>query len=321
VKQRLPPADLSRIRTVPLERSERRISLEALARPVRAGAGLARFLDGLSDQLGARALRGLARAIVEARRRSSPVVWACGGHVIKVGLSPVLIDLMERGWLAALVLNGAAAIHDWELAAVGATSEDVERGLASGRFGAADETGRALNAAACEAAGAGEGFGSALGRRMAQGDLPHRSVSLLAASHRLGLPATIHVAIGCDVVHLHPAADGAAIGAATFTDFRRVVELVGGLSGGVWVNCGSAVQLPELFLKALSAARNLGHRVDEFTTANLDMLRHYRTDVNVLQRPTRDGAGRSFNLIGHHEINVPLLAAAIEVAAGAGDLD
>ena len=238
------------------------------------------------------------------------MVWASGAHAVKLGLAPVLIRLLERGWISAVVLNGAAAIHDWEIAAIGATSEMVEDGLADGRFGMARETGDEINAAAKVASRSGRGLGEVLGRRILDGALPHAESSLLGACSRLGRPVTVHVAIGCDVVHAHPQAEGAAIGEATFTDFRRLVSLVGGLSGGVWINCGSAVQLPEVFLKALSAARNLGHRVEDLSTANLDMVRHYRTEQNVLRRP--NPGGEAFNLIGHHEINVPLLAAAIE---------
>ena len=309
----VPPADLDRLTTHLLAERAHKVAVEAFARPVEAASTLEEFLDGLSDLLAVRALRGLAEAIVKARRREAPVVWAVGGHVVKSGVAPVLIRLMERGWINGLAMNGACAIHDWEIAAVGATSEEVDEGLAEGRFGMAEETGRELAAAAAEAQRLGAGFGETLGRRIVDGDLPHAGSSLLAAASRLALPATVHVAIGSDVVHAHPAADGAAIGAATFHDFRRLIALVQQLSGGVWINCGSAVQLPEVFLKALSAARNLGGPVDGFHTAVLDMARHYRTEENVLRRPHR-GPGRGYRLLGHHEINVPLLAAAIEMA-------
>ncbi len=306
------PADLTRVRTVPLAERAHKVSVDAFARPVDAGASLETFLDGLSDVLAARALRGLARAVVAARAEARPVVWALGAHVVKVGVSPVLVQLMEHGWISALAMNGAAAIHDWEIAAVGATSEDVERGLEQHRFGLAEETGSELNAAAKQAHATGAGLGSVLGRRIAESNRAHQAQSLLAAAWRLDLPATVHVAIGSDIVHQHPSADGAAIGASSFNDFRRLVTVVGGLTGGVWVNCGSAVQMPEVFLKALSLAGNLGNAPGEFVTANLDMTRQYRTEMNVLRRPHGAG-GSAFNLIGHHEINVPLLAAAIEV--------
>ena len=310
--ERFPPIDPSRARTYELGRRDSKVSIESFASPVEAEGSLEQFLEGLSDLLAVRSLRGLARAIVTARRAGRPVIWAMGGHVIKVGLSPVIIRLMERGLITGLALNGGAAIHDWEIAANGATSEDVDRALADGSFGMAAETGLALNAAAARAHAEGCGFGETLGRSILEQDLPHAGSSLLAAAARLGLPATLHVAIGSDTVHLHPSADGSSIGAAALFDFRRLVRVVAGLSGGVWVNCGSAVQLPEVFLKALSLARNLGHPVETFATANMDMIRHYRTEENVLRRPT-GRKGQSFNLVGHHEINVPLLAGAIAV--------
>jgi len=305
-----PPADLGSVRTYPLSERSNKVSVDAFASPVRSEGSLAGFLDGLSDVLGARTLRELAGAIVDARGAGRPVYFALGGHVIKVGLAPVIGRLLEEGSIDGVALNGAAAIHDWEIAAIGATSEDVAGGLQDGRFGMSEETGRELNEAAREAASGGEGLGAVLGRRIVEADLPYRRSSLLAQAHELSIPATVHVAIGSDIVHQHPRADGAAIGAATFTDFRKLITMVSRLDGGVWINCGSAVQLPEVFLKALSVAENLGHPIRSLTTANLDMIRHYRTEENVLRRPTR-GRGRGFQLTGHHEINVPLLAAAI----------
>jgi len=304
------PIDPQRVRTYPLRERRHRVRVSAFGRPVSAEAPLREFLDGLGDFLGARALRELARAIVEARRRGRPVVWALGGHVIKVGLAPVLGQLIERGTISALALNGAAAIHDWEIAAIGETSEDVGAGLERGRFGLVEETGAEFAAAAAEACGRGESLGAALGRRIVERALPHAGQSLLAAAWRKGIDVTVHVAIGCDTVHQHPAADGAALGRAALADFRRLVALVCELGGGVWVNCGSAVQMPEVFLKALANARNLGGAAAPFCTADLDMQRHYRTEWNVLRRPTASG-GKSFALTGHHEIQVPLLAAAI----------
>jgi len=310
MSKRVSPADLTKVRTLPLSARKNKVSVSDFAQKVDPEASVASFLDGLSGVLGAKVLRDLSASIVDARRRDRPVYWAMGAHVVKVGLSPVLIQLMERGIVTGLVMNGAGAIHDWEIAAIGATSEDVAEGLHQGRFGMAEETGRELNEAAGEAAARGEGLGEALGRRIVEADLPHRSLSLLARATELGIPATVHVAIGSDIVHQHPRADGAAIGASTFTDFLRLVTMVSMLSGGVWINCGSAVQLPEVFLKALSTAVNLGHEVSGFATANLDMIRHYRTEENVLHRPTM-GKGRAFALTGHHEIHVPLLAAMI----------
>lgn len=308
--QRVPPADLSRVTTYPLAERSNKVRVDEFGRPVVASSSLGDFLDGLPDVLAVKVLRELAAAIVQARAEDHPVAVAAGAHVVKVGLAPVLIAMMEDGTLTALAVTGAGAIHDWEIAAIGATSEDVGRALHQGRFGMAEETGRALNDAAKEAAATGAGFGETLGRRIVEAGLPHRGKSLLARAHELGIPVTVHVAIGSDIVHQHPSADGAAIGEATFTDFKKLVTLVSGLAGGVWINLGSAVQLPEVFLKALSIAENLGHDVTGFATANLDMIRHYRTDENVLRRPTL-GKGRSFALTGHHELNVPLLAAAV----------
>jgi len=284
------PADLGRVTTYPLAQRSNKVRIDEFARPVNASSSLGDFLDGLPDILAVKTLRELAAAIVQAREADKPVVAALGAHVIKVGLAPVLIRMLEEKTISAIAMNGAGAIHDWEIAAIGATSEDVARVLHQGKFGMAEETGKALNAAAAEAAKTGEGFGAALGRRIVEAKLPHRHASLLARAHDLSIPVTVHVAIGSDIVHQHPAADGAAIGAATFTDFRKLVTIVSTLSGGVWLNVGSAVQLPEVFLKALSIAENLGHEVSGFATANLDMIRHYRTD---------------------HEINIPLLAAAV----------
>jgi hypothetical protein len=308
--QRVPPADLSRVVTYPLAERANKVRVDEFGRAVIASSSLGDFLDGLPDVLAVKVLRELAAAIVQARAEGHTVAVALGAHVIKVGLAPVLIGMMEEGTIDALAMNGAGAIHDWEIAAIGATSEDVGRVLHQGRFGMAEETGRALNGAAKEAAASGAGFGETLGRTIVASGLRHRDKSVLARAHELGIPATVHVAIGSDIVHQHPSADGAAIGAATFTDFRKLVTIVSGLSGGVWINIGSAVQLPEVFLKALSIAENLGHDVTGFATANLDMIRHYRTDENVLRRPTL-GKGKSFGLTGHHELNVPLLAAAV----------
>ncbi len=304
------PADLSRVTTYPLASRSNKVRVDEFARPVSASSSLGDFLDGLPDVLAVKVLRELAAAIVQARAEGHPVIVAAGAHVVKVGLAPVLIGMMEEGTISALALTGAGAIHDWEIAAIGATSEDVGRGLHEGRYGMADETGRALNDAAREAAASGDGFGEVLGRRIVKAGLPHREASLLARAFALHIPVTVHVAIGSDIVHQHPSADGAAIGAATFTDFRKLVTIVSSLSGGVWINLGSAVQLPEVFLKAMSIAENLGSALSGFATANLDMIRHYRTDENVLRRPTA-AKGRSFSLTGHHELNVPLLAAAV----------
>jgi hypothetical protein len=303
---------LSRVRTYPLAERENKVNVGQFARPVDFGGSLESFLDGLPAILAADSLRGLAASIVEARLTGKPVAFALGAHVIKCGLAPVFTTLMEDTTITSIAITGAGAIHDWEIAAIGATSEDVSAGLYNGKFGMADETGRELNEAAREAAKNEAGFGETLGRRISTSKLPHRDKSLLAQAWENGVHVTVHVAVGSDIVHQHPTADGAAIGAASLTDFRKLVTIVSGLSRGVWINCGSAVQLPEVFLKALSVAENLGFGVDGFTTADLDMIRHYRTEENVLRRPTR-GEGKAFAITGHHEINIPLLAAAIGI--------
>jgi len=295
------PLDLSRLKTSSVRERSHLVHADQLARPVAPGAG--DVLDSMPDVLGVRTLRRLAQRIVEARAAGRVVLLGYGGHVIKTGLAPLVIDLMERGFVTALCTNGSGAIHDFEIAAVGHSSEDVGPGLQDGSWGMVHETAAALNGAAGRAAREGLGMGEALGRSILEARLPGANVSLLAAAARLARPATVHVALGTDTVHMHADADGAAIGAASMTDFRLLAAVVAKLSGGVYLNVGSAVVLPEVFVKALNVARNLGHRVDDFATANLDFLRHYRPRVNVLERP----GGEALELTGHHEINLPLL--------------
>jgi hypothetical protein len=275
-----------------------------LAEPV---AGSPDVLDTLPGVLAARDLKRLADNIVEAHRNDRPVVLGFGGHLVKTGLAPLVIDLMERGIVQALCTNGSGAIHDYEIAAVGHSSEDVGSGLEDGSWGMVGETARALNETARKAADQGEGLGAMMGQLILDEQLPNAGMSLLATARRLDLPFTVHVAIGTDTVHMHANADGAAIGQASMTDFRKLAGVVAQLSGGVYLNIGSAVILPEVFVKALNVARNLGEEVGGFTTANMDMLRHYRPRVNVLQRP----AGEAIEITGHHEINLPLLRWAV----------
>jgi len=302
------PVDLDRVRTTPLKGRKSRVALSDLARTPRKGASFREFEKSLPGLLAVREMRALADAVARAARARKTVLWMIGAHVIKAGLSPVLIELMRCRALTALAMNGAGAIHDYEMAACGKTSEDVARGLKDGSFGMAGETGVFLNRAA--QLGKSVGFGKALGSTIAIARLPHRDISLLHEALRNDLPATVHVAIGTDIVHMHPTADGAAIGAASFTDFRRLCSVAGTLEGGVVINAGSAVLLPEAFLKALNVARNLSNRVRRFTAANLDMIQHYRPNVNVVERPTALG-GRGISLTGHHEIMIPLLAQSV----------
>jgi hypothetical protein len=267
------------------------------------------LLDSLPNILAGAQFNAVVRAVVEAHRHSG-VVWGIGAHVIKTGLGPVLIDLMERGFVSAVAINGATMIHDFEVALAGATSEDVDETLGPGRFGMADETGRLLNEAIIRGVDAGLGIGQAVCRALTEQAPPYGSSSVLAAAGRLGVPVTVHVAIGTDIIHMHPAASGRAIGEGSLRDFRYFVSNVARLDNGAYLNCGSAVVLPEVFLKAVALARNRGIPLANLTTVNLDFIRHYRPQTNVVTRPTA-GVGRGFSLVGHHELMIPLLAAAI----------
>jgi len=286
------------------------------ATPHVAGASFAAFLDGLPDILGARDLRAVIEAVVKAHRKRRTVLWGFGAHLIKVGLAPLVVDLMERRVITGVLMNGAGCVHDLELALMGRTSEDVAPALDDGSFGMARETAEALNGAIRAGAEAGLGMGAAVGREILDGRYRYKERSVLASAARLGVPVTVHSAIGTDIHHMHPSADGAALGATSYRDFETLTGLVATLEGGVLFNVGSAVILPEVFLKALALARNLGHTVDRFTAVDLDFIRHYRPTVNVVERPTRKG-GRGYSLVGHHEILVPLLAAGIVERLGA----
>jgi hypothetical protein len=307
------PIDPTRVRTVPLGRRPSKVAAAALGRPVRAGLSVRALLAGLPDILAAHDLREAADRIARALRSRKPVVLGMGAHAIKVGLGPLIVDLIERGRLAAVAMNGACLIHDFEMAWGGRTSEDVGPGLDRGVFGMARETGEFLNRATGEGVAAGLGLGRAIGDAIEAARLPHRRTSILAAAARADIPATVHVAVGTDIIHMHPDADGAMIGAGSLRDFRLLAGVVGGLDGGVYLNLGSAVVLPEVFVKALNLARNVGRRVRRITTIDMDFTRHYRPAVNVLARPTATG-GRGIALTGHHEIMFPLLWAAVEEA-------
>jgi hypothetical protein len=312
------PLDPKRLRTVPLSRRQSKVHLAQMGCAWKAGGSFGEFLATLPETLAGKDFRELVAAIVAAHRIGRPVIVGFGAHVIKVGLSPVLIDLCERGIVTALATNGASPVHDFELAAVGSTSEDVEAALGGGEFGVAEETGRVINGAVRDGIGRGWGFGRALGERLLAQKPPHLDRSLFAAAARLGIPATVHLAVGTDIYHMHPSFDGAAAGEASARDFRLLAGAVAHLGGGgVYVNIGSAVLLPEVFLKAVSLARNLGHPVRDFVTANLDFVQHYRPTQNVVRRPVAGGAGRGYALTGHHEILVPLLAAAVLEALAA----
>ncbi len=307
------PLSLDGVSTYPLASRKSKVSRAAFARPHRRGAPFAAFLDGLPRILAGETLRALRDEVLRARARRRPVIWGLGAHVIKVGLAPVLIDLMERGFVTAIAMNGAGIVHDFEVAVAGRTSEDVEAGLGTGAFGMARETGEEVNRAIVEGDRDGLGLGAAVGRHLStrRPRARHLDASLLAAAWRLDVPATVHVAIGTDIVHVHPSCDPGALGRATHLDFRIFAGEVARLGGGgVYLNVGSAVVLPEVFLKAVTLARNLGHRLSDFATANLDFLQSYRPGTNVVERPVKD-TGRGYRLTGHHEILVPLLAAAL----------
>ncbi|HME73924.1 MAG TPA: hypothetical protein VKM54_29295 [Myxococcota bacterium] len=286
--------------------------------PHSRGASFAEFLDHLPALLGAADLRTAIDVAVRAQAGKRTLLWGLGAHVIKVGLAPIVVDLLERGFVSGLLLNGAGCVHDLELALMGRTSEDVAAALDDGSFGMAKETAELLNGAIAKGAREGLGMGAAVGREILQGRYPHKRRSILATASRLGVPVTVHAAIGTDIHHMHPSADGAALGATSYRDFETLAGLVATLEGGVVFNVGSAVILPEVFLKALALARNLGHPVRRITTVNLDFIRQYRPAVNVVERPTRLG-GRGISLIGHHEILLPLLAAGIVEGSGARD--
>ena len=306
--------DLSRIKTYPLRKRASKVRRGLLGRTCAADGTVADFLNSLPDILAARTLRDTARRIASAHRRRKTVLLGMGAHVIKVGLSPLVIDFMERGIIDAVALNGAGIIHDFELAFMGQTSEDVAAGLEDGSFGMAEETGAFLNDAINAAEGAG--IGAAVGAAILEHRPPRRRLSILAAGARLGIPVTVHVGIGTDIIHMHPRVDGAALGRAALADFHTLTSVVATLKDGVYLNVGSAVMLPEVFLKALSLARNLGHKVDNLTTVDMDFTAHYRPLTNVVARPTLK-SGRGYHLTGHHEIMVPLLFAAVRAELAA----
>ena len=311
-RQLPPPIDASQLKTYPLARRASKVRLGDFASPWRGHGTLAHFLKSLPDILAVETFRAVVQAVVRAHRRGRPVIVGMGAHVTKVGLNPLFIDLMERRIVTALAMNGAVVIHDFELALTGHTSEDVEAEIDSGQFGMAEETGRMLNEAIARGVNDGQGLGEAIGHYINryQGQFRHRGVSLLATGARLGVPVTVHVGVGTDITHMHPSADGAAIGAGSLFDFRRLTAVVAGMEGGVYLNLGSAVILPEVFLKCITLARNLGHPLSDITTVNMDFLPHYRPTANVVKRPTQKG-GHGYQLIGHHEIMIPLLAAAV----------
>lgn len=311
------PLSLDGVSTYPLADRKSKVSAEMFGKPPDGSDTMPAFISKLPRILAAENLRTLIKAILYARATNKPIVWGMGGHVIKVGLGPVINDLIENGFVTAIALNGSGAIHDFEIALCGSTSEEVAEGLGSGKFGMAHETGTYMNAAINAGAGMGIGLGEILGRAIVEGmpegtSYPHQDISILATAYKKRIPVSVHVAVGTDIIHAHSTASGKAIGEASHHDFRLFCSTVRELDGGgVYLNVGSAVLLPEVFLKAISVVRNLGNPLSEFTTANLDFIQHYRPAENVLKRPTLSG-GQSVALTGHHEIMIPLIAAALK---------
>jgi hypothetical protein len=314
------PLKLDNVETYPLASRQGKVSIKAFARVSRRGASLRELVNSLPRILAGEDFRAVVEAIRRARQKPKPIIWGLGGHVIKCGLSPVLIDLMRHGFLTAVAMNGAALIHDFEVALVGSTSEDVPAVLGRGQFGMAEETGRYINQAIAEGDKDGLGIGEAVGRYLARHrGARFRKYSLLAAAYQQRVPVTVHEAIGTDIIHNHPAIDPRTLGAATHRDFLLLAALVRGMDGGgVYLNVGSAVVLPEVFLKCVSLAANLGRPPRSITTVNMDFIQHYRPTQNVLLRPTAAGSrgvntkGHGHALTGHHEIMIPLLAAALK---------
>lgn len=304
------PLDFSGLNTYSIHGRYSKVTVDNFAKPLAPGSTLKEFMASLPEQLLGIDFPELVGRLAASHTNDRPIVVGMGAHVIKVGLNPILIDLMERGIISAIALNGAGIVHDTEIAMAGRTSEEVGDVLGSGAFGAAKETGEVVNAGINQGAEKGLGLGEALGEYLLAQNFPYNHLSLLATAKRLGIPLTVHVAMGTDIVHIHPTANGAAIGQTSHQDFRLFCALVADLEGGAYLNFGSAVLLPEVFLKALTVARNLGHVVNNFTTANFDFIRHYRTMTNVVNRPTM-GGGKGYNIIGHHELLIPLLAASL----------
>lgn len=304
------PLDLDKLSTYSVYDRPSKVTVECFAKPLAAGASVRDLLAALPDQLLGRDFPEMIRRLAAAHRRGRPIILGMGAHVIKVGLNPIIIDLMERSIISGIAMNGAGIIHDSEIAMAGMTSEEVDQVLASGAFGAARETGETINRAAAQGAANDQGLGEAVGEYLLNQRYSYNHLSLLATARRLSIPLTVHVAIGTDIVHIHPTADGAATGKTTHRDFRLFCSMVADLEGGAYLNVGSAVLLPEVFLKALTACRNLGYKVENFTTVNLDFIRHYRPATNVVNRPTA-GGGKGYNITGHHELMLPLLAAAL----------
>ncbi len=306
------PISFDEIKTYELAARPSKVTIDEFSRPIQKDDSLKDFLDKLPNMLAIKSFREIARRIRQAKDLRKPIIWGIGGHVVKTGLAPVIIDLMKEGFVSAIAANGSVLVHDAEIALAGFTSEDVDATLGSGDFGAARETGEILNAAAKQGTAAGIGLGEAMGKALLEKTPANVDFSLLCQAYNLKIPFTAHLAIGADIGHFHASSDGAALGATSHTDFKLLCSIVKELNGGgVYLNIGSAVMLPEIFLKAFTAVRNLGYSIEDFTTANFDFIQSYRPNTNVVRRPTANGAGRGFSITGHHEFTIPLLAAHI----------
>ena len=306
------PISFDEINTYELASRPSKVTVSDFAAPVEATDSLKDFLDKLPDILAVKSLREIASRIRRAKKLKKPIIWGIGGHIIKTGLAPIIIDLMKRGYVSAIASNGSVSVHDCEIATVGFTSEDVDATLGKGDFGAAKETGEILNAAAKNGAKDNIGLGEAIGRELLNKNPNNADISLFCQTYKNKIPFTVHLAIGADIGHFHDSCDGAALGATSHTDFRLFCSIVKEMNGGgVYLNLGSAVVMPEIFLKAVTVVRNLGFPLEDITTANFDFIQSYRPNTNVVRRPTSGGAGRGFSITGHHEFMIPLLAAQI----------
>jgi hypothetical protein len=314
VAKKYVPLSLKNVKTCSLGRRNSRFTHYKHGKPF-SGGSFNKFLESLPDVLASRDFREIVSAIVTARKKGKPVVLGMGAHPIKVGLNPVIIDLMKKDLITAVAMNGACIVHDFELALIGRTSEDVDMELCRGTFGMAEETGKGINHAINQSVSGDKGIGNSVGNFILKGKFPFKKLSILAVASKLGMPATVHIAIGTDVIHMHPDAEGSAIGKGSMKDFRLFASVISDLKGGVYINLGSAVIMPEVFLKAVAVSRNLGRSVRNFTTVNMDIIQHYRCRENVLRRPVLSG-GKAYAITGHHEIMFPLLAASVLEKAG-----
>lgn len=306
------PLKLDDVKTYQLASRPSKVTIKEFAKPIAENESLKHFLDKLPNILAVQSLRELAGQIRRAKELNKPIIWGIGGHIVKTGLAPIIIDLMKRGFVSAIASNGSVLVHDTEIALVGFTSEDVDATLEKGDFGAAQETGEIINSAAKRGQQDEIGLGEAMGREVSEKKPKNCGVSLICQSYKYKIPFTSHITVGADIGHFHSSCDGAALGATSHTDFRLFCSLVKEINGGgVYLNLGSAVVLPEIFLKSITVVRNLGFPLDDITTANFDAIQHYRPLTNVVRRPTANGVGRGFSIIGHHEILIPLLAAQI----------